>query len=371
MEIASKIIKVMLVDDSAVVRQTLSQVLNSDAEIEVVEACQDPYFAAQKLRNFVPDVMILDIEMPRMDGITFLKKIMSQHPLPVIICSTLVEEGAETTLKALEYGAVDIIQKPCIGTKKFLEETTVLLTDAVKAAARVNVKQLTAKTKQVAPKLTADAVLSSVSDKAMTRTTDKIIVIGASTGGTEAIRNVLEVMPQDSHGIVVVQHMPKGFTSSFAKRLNEICKINVKEAQDGDSVLQGHVLIAPGGLHTLIKRSGARYYVEVKDGPLVARHRPSVDVLFRSASRYAGSNALAVILTGMGDDGAAGMKELHDAGAYTIAQDEKTSVVYGMPAVAVKLGGVDRIMPLNLIAAELTSNNVEHSQARTVIAQGN
>ncbi len=357
-------IKVMLVDDSAVVRQTISKVLNSDPDIEVIDACQDPYIAAKKLRSVIPDVIVLDVEMPRMDGITFLQKIMSQNPIPVIICSTLVEKSAETTLKALEYGAVDIIQKPTLGTKKFLEEATVLLTDAVKAAAKVNVKKLTTRTQQVAPKLTADAVLSGVSGKAMTKTTEKIIVIGASTGGTEAVRSLLEAMPQDAPGIVIVQHMPQGFTASFAKRLNELCKINVKEASDGDTVLRGHALIAPGNCHTLIKRSGARYFVEVRDGPLVARHRPSVDVLFRSSARYAGSNAVAAILTGMGDDGAAGMKEIHDTGAYTIAQDEKTSVVYGMPAAAVKLGGVDKILPLNQIAAELVSSEYSTPQRK-------
>ena len=349
-------ISVMLVDDSAVVRQTLTEVLNSDPEINVIEACSDPFFAAKKLRNVCPDVMVLDVEMPRMDGITFLQKIMSQNPLPVIICSTLVQTGSETTVKALEYGAVEIIQKPTVGTKKFLEESRVQLTDAVKAAARVNLRRLTTRTKQVTPKLTADAVLSGPTGKAMTRTTEKVIVIGASTGGTEAIRSVLEAMPQDAPGIVIVQHMPQGFTASFAERLNECCSINVKEAENGDSVLRGHALIAPGNKHTLLKRSGARYYVEVKDGPLVSRHRPSVDVLFRSAARYAGSNAVAAILTGMGDDGAAGMKEIHDAGSRTLAQDEETSVVYGMPAAAVKHGGIDNILPLNKITASLVSS---------------
>lgn len=354
MDISSnKIIKVMLVDDSAVVRQTISEVLNSDPDIEVIEACQDPYFAAQKLRSVVPDVIVLDVEMPRMDGITFLQKIMSQHPIPVIICSTLVERGAETTLKALEYGAVEIIQKPTIGTKKFLEESKVMFIDAVKAAARVNPKKLTSRTRTVSPKLSADAILGAASGKAMSKTTEKIIVIGASTGGTDAVRKVLEVMPQDAPGIVVVQHMPQGFTTSFAERLNELCKINVKEAKDGDSILRGHALIAPGNFHTLIKRSGARYFVEVRDGPLVSRHRPSVDVLFRSAAKYAGKNAVAAILTGMGDDGAAGMKEMHDAGAYTIAQDEESSVVYGMPAAAVTQGGVKQSLHINKIAAGL------------------
>lgn len=347
----NKQINVMLVDDSAVVRQTLEQVLNSDPDIHVVEKCVDPFFAAKKLRTVTPDVMILDIEMPRMDGITFLKKIMSQHPIPVIICSTLVRQGSNESLKALELGAVEIIKKPTVGTKKFLEEAKVQLTDAVKAAARVNIKKLKASTKQVAPKLNADAVLSS--GTASKRLTDKVIVIGASTGGTEAVRCVLESMPADAPGIVVVQHMPEGFTASFAERLDGLSAISVKEAADGDEVIQGQALIAPGNKHTLLKRNGKKYYVEVKDGPLVSRHRPSVDVLFRSSARYAGSNAVAAILTGMGDDGAAGMKEMYDAGSHTIAQDEATCVVYGMPAVAVKLGGVDDILPLGKITEAL------------------
>jgi len=367
--VSGKRIKVMLVDDSAVVRQTLCEVLNSDPEIEVVETCHDPYIAAQKLKKIKPDVMVLDVEMPRMDGITFLQKIMSQHPLPVIICSTLVEKGTETTLRALEYGAVDIIQKPTIGTKKFLEETRVQLSDAVKAAAKVRICKLTAKKQeQNAPKLTADVMLTGGSGKAMSQTTEKIIVIGASTGGTVAVRKILEAMPQDAPGIVVVQHMPQGFTESFANRLDGLCKIKVKEAADGDSVLRGHALIAPGNKHTLLKRSGARYYVEVRDGPLVARHRPSVDVLFRSTARYAGKNAVAAILTGMGDDGAAGMKEMHDAGTYTIAQDEDTCVVYGMPAVAVKKGGIDRVLPIDEIAMALVSGDPVRSQQKKLQA---
>ncbi len=360
-----KKIKVMLVDDSAVVRQTLTEVLGSDKEIEVIAACHDPYVAATKLRECVPDVMVLDVEMPRMDGITFLQKIMSQHPIPVIICSTLVGKGAGTTIKALEYGAVDILQKPTIGTKKFLQEAKIQLTDAIKAAARASVKKIAIRRPEESlKKLTADAVLDAGRVGAMTATTDKIIVIGASTGGTEAIREILTTMPQNSPGIVVVQHMPQGFTASFAERLNEQCLINVKEASDGDSVLRGHALIAPGNFHTLVKRSGARYYVEVKEGPLVSRHRPSVDVLFRSAARYGGANVIGAILTGMGDDGANGMKEMLDAGAYTIAQNEKTCVVYGMPAVAVERGGVIESLAIKdismaLIEAETGSKGTE------------
>jgi len=366
----TKKIKVMLVDDSAVVRQTLTEVLACDKQIEVIAACQDPFVAAKELRQKVPDVMILDIEMPRMDGITFLQKIMSQHPLPVIICSTLVEKGADTTLKALEYGAIDIVQKPSVGTKKFLQEAQIRLTDAVKAAAGSRVKKIKNqldKSEKTTKKLTADAILPSPDSSAMVTTTEKVIVIGASTGGTEAVKNILQAMPHNAPGIVVVQHMPQGFTRSFARRLDELCDINVKEAENGDTILRGHALIAPGNYHTLIKRSGARYYVEVREGPLVSRHRPSVDVLFRSAARYAGSNAISAILTGMGDDGATGMKEMFDAGAYTIAQDEATSVVYGMPGVAVKKGGVIESLPLGDIGLALLE--AEHAKAKFVGAR--
>jgi two-component system chemotaxis response regulator CheB len=351
-------IKVMLVDDSALVRKSLTEVLTSDPQIEVIATAQDPFVAAQKLRIQTPDVMILDVEMPRMDGITFLQKLMSQHPIPIIICSTLVDKGASTTLKALEYGAVDIIRKPKLGTQKFFEEAKIQLTDAVKAAASAKLERLTHRT-PTERKLTADAVLPSATGRAMSKTTEAVVVIGASTGGTEAVRTVLEALPHDAPGIVVVQHMPEGFTASFAKRLDSLCRVNVKEAADGDTVLRGHVLIAPGNKHTLLKRSGARYYVEVREGPLVSRHRPSVDVLFRSAARYAGSNAVAAILTGMGDDGAAGMKELLDAGAQTIAQDEKTCVVYGMPKEAVAHGGVERVLPLDKVAGALISSTKE------------
>ncbi len=348
-----KKIKVMLVDDSALVRSTLSEVLSSDPEIEIMATAADPYIAARKLRKAVPDVMILDVEMPRMDGITFLQKIMTQNPIPVIICSTLVEIGSETTLRALEYGAVDIIQKPKVSTQQFFAEAKTQLTHAVKSAAQARLTKLTRRASLVEPKLTADAVLKCPGTKAMAKTTEKVIVIGASTGGTEAVRQILEVLPQDSPGIVVIQHMPEGFTRSFAKRLNDLCRINVKEAMDGDSVLRGHALIGPGNKHCLLKRSGARYYVEVRDGPLVARHRPSVDVLFRSATRYAGKNAVGVILTGMGDDGATGMKEMFDAGAYTIGQDERSSVVYGMPKAAFDRGGVVEVLPLDQIAQSI------------------
>jgi two-component system chemotaxis response regulator CheB len=296
---------------------------------------------------------VLDIEMPRMDGLTFLRKIMTQHPMPVVICSSLTESGAVTTLRALEYGAVDIILKPRMGARQFLEENRIRLLDAVKAAARARVKKIPARAERVAPKLTADAVLKKAAPDSLIHTTEKVVVVGASTGGTEAIRELLEDLPIDSPGMVIVQHMPEHFTKAFAQRLDGICQVTVKEAQQNDSVIRGQVLIAPGNRHTLLKRSGARYFVEVKDGPLVCRHRPSVDVLFRSAARYAGPNSVGVIMTGMGDDGAQGMLELKEAGALTIAQDEASSVVFGMPKEAIKKGGVDRVLPLSAIPSLL------------------
>jgi two-component system chemotaxis response regulator CheB len=347
-------IRVLIVDDSAVVRQTLSQILAADPAIEVIGTACDPFVAAERMREQAPDVITLDIEMPRMDGLTFLQKIMSQHPIPVIICSSLTEGGAPSTLKALEYGAVDIIAKPRLGSKQFLEESSVLLCQAVKAAAQARLRVLTP-SRSVEPKLTADAILSRATG-AMVETTEKVVVIGASTGGTEALRALLEVMPPDAPGMVIVQHMPEVFTRAFANRLDSLCRISVKEAESNDTVLRGRALIAPGNHHALLKRSGARYYVEIKDGPLVCRHRPSVDVLFRSAARYAGRNAVAAILTGMGDDGASGMLEMKQAGAFTIAQDEATSVVFGMPNEAIKRGAVDSILPLQAIAPSILTH---------------
>lgn len=351
-----KKIKVLVVDDSAVVRQTLTEIINSSDDIEVMATAADPFAAAQKLKEQLPDVITLDVEMPRMDGITFLKKIMSQHPIPVVMCSTLTIEGSETALKALEYGAIEIIQKPKLGTKQFILESQTIICDAIRAAAKAKVKKISPVEFKVSPKLTADAMLPKATSKAMIQTTEKIVVIGASTGGTEALKTVLESLPIDTPGIVIVQHMPEKFTTAFANRLNTICKIDVKEAEDGDTIVRGRALIAPGNKHLMIKRSGARYFVEVKDGPLVSRHRPSVDVLFRSAARYAGANAIAVIMTGMGDDGAKGMKEMKEMGAYTIAQDEESCVVFGMPHEAIKLGCVDKITSLQLIANSILYN---------------
>jgi two-component system chemotaxis response regulator CheB len=350
---AKKKIKVLIVDDSAVVRQTLSEILSSDPQIEVMSTAGDPFIAADRIRHEVPDVITLDVEMPRMDGITFLHKIMSQHPIPVVMCSSLTEMGSETALKALEYGAVEIIQKPRLGTKTFLEESRVRICDVVKAASQARVRKVAATPHQVAPKLTADVIMEKPKSQAMMQTTEKVVVVGASTGGTEALRIFLESLPADSPGIVIVQHMPEGFTRAFSQRLDGLCRITVKEAENNDTVVRGRALIAAGNHHLLLKRSGARYYVEIKDGPLVSRHRPSVDVLFRSAARYAGKNAVGVIMTGMGDDGAHGMLEMKQAGAINIAQDEASCIVFGMPNEAIKLGGVDLVRPLDAISREV------------------
>lgn len=347
----SKKIKVLVVDDSAVVRQVMREILESDPAIEVIDTAGDPFIAAEKIKKELPDVITLDVEMPRMDGITFLKKLMTQHPIPVVMCSSLTEVGEETTLRALEYGAVDIITKPKMGVQQFIEESKIRICDSVKAAAQAKVVNLKMQHKmQPTAKLTADAVMPRPSGNAMLRTTEKIVAVGASTGGTEALRIFLEMMPQDAPGIVIVQHMPENFTKAFATRLNTLCDIEVKEAEDNDTILRGRALIAPGNKHLLIKRSGARYYVEVKEGPLVSRHRPSVDVLFRSAAQFSGANTVGVIMTGMGDDGARGMLEMKEAGAYNIAQDEKSCVVFGMPNEAIKIGAVDKILPLDSIA---------------------
>ncbi|EMG38826.1 CheY-like receiver domain and a methylesterase domain containing chemotaxis response regulator [Desulfocurvibacter africanus PCS] len=353
MPLGSKI-KVLVVDDSALVRQTLSEVLSEDPAIEVIGKAGDPFAAAKIMEEIAPDVITLDVEMPRMDGLTFLRKIMSQHPIPVVICSTLTEHGSETLMRALDYGAVEIIQKPKLGTRQFLEESKIRIRDAVKAAASVKLRKLS-RPMEVSPKLSADAVLPGVGLNAPSQlqTTEKIVLVGASTGGTEALRIFLEAMPQDCPAIAIVQHMPEHFTTAFAKRLDTICSINVREAANNDTMLRGQALIAPGNKHMLVKRSGARYYVEVRDGPLVRRHRPSVDVLFRSGARYAGKNAVGVIMTGMGDDGAHGLLEMKQAGAFTVAQDEASSVVFGMPGEAIKLGAAYKVLSLERIAHEV------------------
>ncbi|MGV8937946.1 MAG: protein-glutamate methylesterase/protein-glutamine glutaminase [Allorhizobium sp.] len=355
----AKKIRVLIVDDSASVRQTLTAILQQDPEIEVIGAAADPFAAARKIAEQIPDVITLDVEMPRMDGITFLRKLMAQHPIPVVMCSSLTEAGSETLLQALEAGAVDIILKPKIGAADFLAEEGMRIREVVKSAAQARVSgprrsTLRAGAPSGAPaKLTADAILPPPSGRAMAKTTEMVVCVGASTGGTEALREVLERLPANAPGLVIVQHMPEKFTAAFAKRLNGLCEVEVKEAVDGDPVLRGHVLIAPGDKHMLLERQGARYYVSVRTGPLVSRHRPSVDVLFRSAARAAGSNAMGVIMTGMGDDGARGMLEMHQAGSFNLAQDEATSIVFGMPKEAIAHGGVDRVVPLDQIAWEI------------------
>ena len=342
-------IKVMVVDDSAVVRQVVTGLLEADSDIEVMCAVADPLLAMVRMKSQWPDVIVLDIEMPRMDGITFLKKIMSERPTPVVICSTLTERGTQTGLAALAAGAAAIITKPKLGLKQFLNDSSDDLISAVKAAAHANVKRLVA-----TQRLTADAILPAVDNHgAMLQTTERIVAIGTSTGGTQALEEVLTALPRVSPGMVIVQHMPEKFTAAFATRLDGLCQIAVKEAQNNDRVIPGQALIAPGGKHMLLRRTGAQYFVDIIDGPLVSRHRPSVDVLFRSVAKCAGANALGVIMTGMGDDGAAGLLEMRQAGAQTVAQDEASCVVYGMPKEAVKRGAVQKTIPLNAIAREI------------------
>jgi two-component system chemotaxis response regulator CheB len=376
-------IRVLVVDDSASVRQALKDILEADPEIEVMATASDPWAAAERMRKEIPDVITLDIEMPRMDGISFLDKLMQQHPLPVVICSSLAGAGSQTAFAALERGAIEVVEKPVDCSPREWKESSIHICDAVRAAARARVGRPARSTPRTGaatssearprsttpgaaarlaaaqagpnPKLSATAVLPLPGGRldAMLKTTEKVIAIGASTGGTEALLQVLRALPSDAPGIVIVQHMPEKFTSQFAARLDTLCAISVKEAASGDTVQRGQALIAPGNHHLLLKRSGARYYVEISDGPLVNRHRPSVDVLFRSTARYAGANAVGVILTGMGDDGARGMLEMHQAGAHTMAQDEASCVVFGMPAEAIKHGGVDRVVPLDRIASEV------------------
>lgn len=344
--------RVMIVDDSAVVRQVLAGLLSKAPDIDVIGQAMDPLFAMEKMRVQWPDVVILDVEMPRMDGITFLRQIMAERPTPVIICSSLTSKGAETTMQALAAGAFAIFTKPGMGVKGFLEEAADELIAEVRAAAQARVGRIL--NPGPAPeRLSASAVLEPATT-AMAETTDRITVIGTSTGGTQALEYVLAALPVTCPGIAVVQHMPEAFTAAFAERLNRICAITVKEAQNGDRILPGHALIAPGGRHLVIKRSGAQYRVEVISAPPVNRHCPSVDVLFRSAAKYAGRNAVGVIMTGMGDDGARGMVEMHEGGARTLAQDEASCVVFGMPKEAIRLGGVDLVLPLKGIPSQIS-----------------
>lgn len=345
--------RVLVVDDSAVVREIFQKELQRDPEIEVVGTAPDPYVARDKIVKLEPDVITLDIEMPRMDGITFLRKVMKFHPMPVIIVSSLSEKGGKLAMEAMDAGAVEVMSKP--SGSYSVGDVSVELRDKIKAAARV----------QIDKHVSTPAKVSSIaSTSAMTETTNKIIAVGASTGGTQALTSLLGALPATSPGIVIVQHMPENFTRSFAERLDSLCAIEVKEAQDGDSAIPGRALIAPGNYHMLMQRSGARYFVRVKHGPLVSRHRPSVDVLFKSTAKYVGSNAVGVILTGMGSDGAAGMLEMKQAGAYNIAQDEASCVVFGMPKEAIALGAIDHVTSLENIPRTM----LEAAQKSTLAA---
>jgi two-component system chemotaxis response regulator CheB len=337
-----KKIKVLIVDDSAVVRQIFNKELSRDHQIEVVGTAPDPYIARDKIVKLKPDVITLDIEMPRMDGITFLKKLMRYYPLPVIVVSSLTQKGGELALEAIESGAVEVMSKP--GASYTVGDMSVELIDKIKAVAKLKVKK---------QNITPANTYAPVERLAMTRTTNKVVAIGASTGGTQALQQLLSALPGNAPGTIVVQHMPEHFTRAFADRLNQVCEVEVKEAQDGDKVIPGRILIAPGNYHMLLKRSGAMYYVQVKSGPLVSRHRPSVNVLFKSVARYAGKNAIGVILTGMGGDGAEGLLEMKKNGASTIVQDEASCVVFGMPKVAIELGAVDKIVGLDKIPGQI------------------
>ncbi len=354
-----KKIRVLIVDDSAAVRQTMSDILSAEKDIEVMAAASDAYVAADRIRDEIPDVIFLDIEMPRMDGITFLRKIMAQRPIPVVICSTLTDESSEMMMLALEAGAVDVVSKPRVDTTRFLQETRVRICDVARAAAHAKIagRKRAAPLLKVESKLSADVILPPARrGRATVPQTEPIICIGASTGGTEALRDILTALPADCPGIAVVQHMPERFTAAFANRLNSMCRVSVKEAEEGDEVVAGSVLVAPGNRHMLIERVGKRYRAIIKDGPHVSRHRPSVNVLFRSAAQSAGMNAVGVILTGMGDDGADGLLEMRIAGAPTIAQDEDSCVVFGMPKEAIARGAAAKVVPLRRIAREIVEN---------------
>ena len=353
----SKPIRVLVVDDSALVRKLMTEILEADPGIEVVGTATDPYVARDKIKELNPDVLTLDVEMPKMDGITFLRNLMRLRPMPVLMVSSLTEKGADITLDALELGAIDFICKPKIDLAHGLGNYSEEIISKLKIAARARVRPYTGRMHKEAlkvdEKFSADAILDKQAANKHFTTTDSIIAIGASTGGTEAIKEVLVELPPDTPGTVITQHIPHNFSAAFAARMNKSSAMTVCEAHDGQQILPGHVYIAPGDKHLLIVRSGARYHCKLSDGPPVNRHKPSVDVLFRSAAQNAGSNAIGVLLTGMGDDGAKGLKELQEAGAPTIAQDENTSVVWGMPGAAVKLGAADKVLPLGKVAAAI------------------
>jgi two-component system chemotaxis response regulator CheB len=345
-------IRAVVVDDSALVRSLLTEIINRQPDMQCVGAAADPYAAREMIRNLNPDVITLDVEMPRMDGIDFLSKLMRLRPMPVVMVSTLTERGADVTLRALELGAIDFVAKPKIGIADGLQLLAQEITEKIRIAAKAQVRKLQAAPAAATPAATADSrpmPLQSVGRLS----TEKIIFIGASTGGTEATRELLAALPADAPAVVITQHMPAGFTKSYATRLNGLCRIAVKEAQDGERILPGHAYIAPGGHHLSVERSGANYIARVQVGEPVNRHMPSVEVLFKSAARVVGPNAIGVMLTGMGADGAKAMREMHDAGAYCVAQDEATCVVFGMPREAIAAGAVDDVLPLPQIAPHL------------------
>jgi two-component system, chemotaxis family, protein-glutamate methylesterase/glutaminase len=345
--------KVLIVDDSALVRQLLTEMLRGDADLEVVGTAADPFVAREKIKALHPDVITLDVEMPRMDGVTFLENLMRLHPTPVVMVSSLTQKGAEVTLRALELGAVDFVSKPKVDLAGTLHLYATELITKVKMAAGANVNRRVGApvTTAVAPKYSADAILpSGQNNRGMLRTTERIVAVGASTGGTEALRAVICALPADAPAVVISQHIPAAFSKPFAERLDKTSAMKVFHAEDGQYILPGHVYVAPGDRHLLVERDGARYLCRLSDGPPVNRHRPSVDVMFRSVAQKVGPNAVGVILTGMGDDGARGLKEMLNAGAHTVAQDEASSVVWGMPGSAVKLGACERVEPLHKIA---------------------
>ncbi len=344
-------IRVLIIDDSAVIRHLLTELLKEAEDIEVVGTAQDPVFAMKKIRNLQPDVLTLDVEMPRKDGLTFLEELMDENPLPVVMVSALTRKGCETTLKALELGAIDYVSKPSVDVSSRLADLGDEIIRKIRVASRSKVRRRSQGRNRKAERRASEAMID---------TTDKIVAIGASTGGTQAITEIITALPENIPGIVIVQHMPPMFTRSFAKRLNSLSRLDVKEAATNDRVIRGSVLIAPGNEHTAIRRNGALYYTEVMDGPMINYVRPSVDVLFRSVAKYAGKNAVGVILTGMGEDGARGLLEMKNAGAFTIAQDEASSVVFGMPKKAIEMGAVDRVAPLE----EISRIILEHLSSR-------
>ncbi|MCW9030015.1 MAG: chemotaxis response regulator protein-glutamate methylesterase [Gammaproteobacteria bacterium] len=353
-------VKVLIIDDSALVRQLLTEIFNSDPDIEVIGTAQDPYDAREKIKKLNPDVLTLDVEMPKMDGITFLTNLMRLRPMPVVMISSLTEKGADVTFEALELGAVDFVSKPKIDVSVGLKEYAEEICEKVKTAAQAKVSAISDRPKSavsaildIVPKLSADAVLQKRKGSSHLKTTEKIIAIGASTGGTEAIKAVLERLPADSPGVVISQHIPEAFSKPFAERMHKTSAMTVYEAEDGQQILPGHVYIAPGNRHLIVERSGARYICRLNNGPAVNRHKPSVDVMFRSVAQNVGANAVGVILTGMGADGAAGLKEMLENGAKTLVQDEKSSVVWGMPGEAYKIGAASEQYPLEQIAKEL------------------